>query len=101
MPKLEPIAANSCDLAATHAGFNVRWVIQRRAGASRRCLLLRATADIGCAGFMSTSPNSEFTQLAELLCEPHKDATNLAHDAIDPMHHTATLSAQHAHHFLV
>jgi len=41
------------------------------------------------------------TQLAELLAQSHQDAVNLAHDAIDPLHNTATLSAQHAHHFLV
>jgi hypothetical protein len=46
-------------------------------------------------------PQSEFTQLAELLSHAHQDAVNPAHDAIDPMHHTATLSAQQAHHFLV
>jgi uncharacterized repeat protein (TIGR03803 family) len=36
---------------------------------------------------------SEFAQLAEL-AQSHQDAVNLAHEAIDPMHHTATLSAQ-------
>jgi uncharacterized repeat protein (TIGR03803 family) len=45
-------------------------------------------------------PKSEFAQFAELT-QSHQDAVNPAHDAIDPMHHTATLSAQHAHHFLV
>jgi uncharacterized repeat protein (TIGR03803 family) len=44
---------------------------------------------------------SEFSQLAELLAQSHQDTVNPAHDAIDPMHHTATLSAQQAHHFLV
>jgi hypothetical protein len=43
---------------------------------------------------------SEFAQLAEL-AQSHQDAVNPAHDVIDPMHHTATLSAQQAHHFLV
>jgi uncharacterized repeat protein (TIGR03803 family) len=46
-------------------------------------------------------PRSEFAQLAELLAQSHQDAVNPAHDAIEPMHHTATLSAQQAHHFLV
>ena len=46
-------------------------------------------------------PKSEFAQFAELLAQSHQDAVNPAHDAIDSMHHTATLSAQHAHHFLV
>jgi hypothetical protein len=46
-------------------------------------------------------PKSEFAQFAELLSQPHQDAVNLAHDAIDAVHHTATLSAQQAHHFLV
>jgi hypothetical protein len=46
-------------------------------------------------------PKSEFAQLAEPLAQSHQDAVNPAHDAIDSMHHTATLSAQHAHHFLV
>jgi hypothetical protein len=46
-------------------------------------------------------PQSEFAQLAELQSHSHQDAANVAHDAIDPMDHTATLSAQHAHHFLV
>jgi hypothetical protein len=45
--------------------------------------------------------NSEFTQIAELLFQPHQDAANLAHDATDPMHCAATLSAQYTHHFLV
>ena len=44
---------------------------------------------------------SEFTQFAELLSQPHQDAANLPHDAADPVNHAATLSAQHAHHFLV
>jgi hypothetical protein len=43
---------------------------------------------------------SEFAQLAEL-AQSHQDAVTPAHDAIDAMHHTATLSAQQAHHFLV
>jgi hypothetical protein len=46
-------------------------------------------------------PKSEFAQFAELLNQSHQDAVNPAHDAIDPTHHTATLSAQQAHHFLV
>jgi uncharacterized repeat protein (TIGR03803 family) len=46
-------------------------------------------------------PQSEFAQLAELLTQPHQDAANLPHDAADPVHHAATLSAQQAHHFLV
>jgi hypothetical protein len=46
-------------------------------------------------------PKSEFAQLAELLAQSHQDAVNPAHDAIDAMHPTAPLSAQHAHHFLV
>jgi hypothetical protein len=46
-------------------------------------------------------PKSEFTQFAELLSQPHQDAANLPHDAADPVHHAATLSAQQAHHFLV
>jgi hypothetical protein len=46
-------------------------------------------------------PQSQFAQLAEFLSQPHQDAANLAHDATDPMHHAAMLSAQHAHHFLV
>ena len=41
-------------------------------------------------------PQSEFTQLAELLSHAHQDAANLAHEAIDPMHN---VGAQHAHHF--
>jgi hypothetical protein len=44
--------------------------------------------------------NLESTQFAELLSQPHQDAANLPHDA-DPGHHTATLSAQQVHHFLV
>jgi hypothetical protein len=46
-------------------------------------------------------PKSEFAQFAELLTQSHQDAVNPAHDAIDAMHPTATLSAQQAHHFLV
>ena len=46
-------------------------------------------------------PKSEFAQLAELLAQSHQDAMTPVHDAIDAMHNTATLSAQHAHHFLV
>jgi hypothetical protein len=46
-------------------------------------------------------PKSEFAQLAGLLTQSHQDAVNPAHDAIDAMHPTATLSAQQAHHFLV
>jgi hypothetical protein len=46
-------------------------------------------------------PKSEFAKFAEPLAPSHQDAVNPAHDAIDPMHPTATLSAQHAHHFLV
>ena len=45
--------------------------------------------------------NSEFTQFTELLSQPHQDASSLGHDAADPVHHAATLTAQHAHHFLV
>jgi hypothetical protein len=45
--------------------------------------------------------NSEFTQFAELLSQSHQDAANLAHDAADPVHHAAMLSAQHVQHFLV
>jgi hypothetical protein len=44
---------------------------------------------------------SEFAQFAELQTQTHQDAVNPTFDAVDPMHHTATLAAQHAHHFLV
>ena len=47
------------------------------------------------------APRSEFNQFAELLSQVHQDAANLPHDASDPMHDAAMLSAQHAHHFLV
>ena len=47
------------------------------------------------------APWSEFTQFAELLSQAHQGAVNLPHDASDPMHDAAMLSAQHAHHFLV
>ena len=47
------------------------------------------------------APWSEFIQLAELPSQAHQDAANLPHDASDPMHDAAMLSAQLAHHFLV
>jgi hypothetical protein len=44
-------------------------------------------------------PQSEFTQLAELLSHAHQDAGNLAEGATEGMHDAATLAAQHAYHF--
>jgi hypothetical protein len=47
-------------------------------------------------------PKTVFTDFAALTAQGHENGVYLtAHDAIDAMHHTATLNAQQAHHFLV
>ena len=47
-------------------------------------------------------PKSEFADLAASLAQAHQDGAHpLTHDGTDILDHTATLAAQHAHHFLV